>query len=74
MATTLTIPEWQGAGLTHAEFLEYGDKTLAAYVAVGLEDINLTAIGMQLTAALDDLRKAARWSPSFSTARRISGR
>ena len=65
MATTLTIPEWQGSGLTHAEFLEYGDKTLAAYVAVGLEDINLTAIGMQLTAALDDLRKAVRRQSAY---------
>ena len=56
MATNLTIPEWQGSGLTHAEFLEYADSSLAAYVAVGLSEINLTAIGMQLTEALDELR------------------
>ena len=51
MSTKLTIPEWVGSALTNGAFLDYADSTLAAYVAVGLEDINLTAIGMQLTAA-----------------------
>ena len=51
MATNLTIPDWTGNRLTHGSFLNYVDSTLAAYVAVGLEDINLTAIGMQLPEA-----------------------
>ena len=58
MATRLTIPEWTGTQLTNGSFLNYADSTLAAYVAVGLGDINLTTIGMQLTEALDSLRLA----------------
>ena len=65
MGTKLTIPEWVGSSLTNGAFLDYADRSLAAYVAVGLGDINLTAIGMQLTAAVDDLRKAVRRQSAY---------
>ncbi len=65
MSTKLTIPEWVGSALTNGAFLDYADRSLAAYVAVGLEEINLTALGMQLTAALDDLRKAVKRQAAY---------
>ena len=65
MATNLTIPEWTGNRLTHGSFLDYSDSVLAAYVGVGLDQINLTAIGMQLTKAIDDLRLAVNRQHAF---------
>ena len=58
MGTKLTIPEWVGSSLTNGAFLDYGDRSLAAYVAVGLDQISLTDIGTKLTEALDNLRLA----------------
>jgi len=65
MSTPLTIPEWVGSTLTHGAFLLYADKVLAAYVGVGLDQINLTAIGMQLTEAIDVMRLAVNRQRSF---------
>ena len=70
MGTKLTIPEWVGSTLTNGAFLDYADRSLAAYVAVGLDQISMTDIGMKLTEAVDDLRLAVNRQKRRSTRRR----
>ena len=65
MGTKLTIPEWVGSTLTNGAFLDYADRSLAAYVAVGLDQISMTDIGMKLTEAVDDLRLAVNRQKAF---------
>ena len=49
MATKLMIPEWVGSTLTNGAFLDYAERSLAAYVAEGLDALSLTDVGMKLT-------------------------
>ena len=65
MATKLTIPEWVGWSLTNGSFLKYAENVLAAYVAEGLPELQLTAVGMQLTEAVDALKLAVNRQSAY---------
>ena len=58
MATKLMIPEWVGSTLTNGAFLDYAERSLAAYVAEGLDALSLTDVGMKLTEAVDSFKLA----------------
>ena len=65
MGTKLTIPEWVGSTLTNGAFLDYAERSLAAYVAEGLDAISLTAIGMKLTESVDALKLAVNRQSAY---------
>ena len=59
------IPEWIGNRLTNGAFHDYAAAVRDAYVGVGLEDINLTALGMKLVEAVDALHLAIKRQAAF---------
>ena len=65
MSTKLTIPEWVGSTLTNGAFLDYAERSLAAYVEQGLDVLCLTEIGMKLTESVDDLKLAVNRQSAF---------
>ena len=65
MGTKLTIPEWVGSTLTNGAFLDYAERSLAAYVEQGFEPLSLTAIGMKLTESVDALKLAVNRQSAF---------
>ena len=65
MGTKLTIPEWVGSTLTNGAFLDYAERSLAAYVAEGLDAISLAAIGMKLTESVDALKLAVNRQSAY---------
>ena len=65
MCTKLTIPEWVGSTLTNGAFLDYAERSLAAYVAEGLDAISLAAIGMKLTESVDALKLAVNRQSAY---------
>ena len=65
METDLTIPEYVGWNLTNGAFLDYAAATRDAYVGIGLEDLSLTAIGMQLIEAVDTFRLAVNRQSAY---------
>ena len=65
MATKLTIPEWVGSTLTNGAFLDYAERSLAAYVEQGLDVLCLTEIGMKLTESVDDLKLAVNRQSAY---------
>lgn len=65
MGTRLTIPEWVGSTLTNGAFLDYAERTLAVYVAVGLDAISLTQVGTDLTAAVDAFKLAVNRQTAY---------
>ena len=64
-STKLTIPEWVGSTLTNGAFLDYAERSLAAYVAEGLDAISLTEIGMKLTESVDALKLAVNRQSAY---------
>ena len=65
MATKLMIPEWVGSTLTNGAFLDYAERSLAAYVAEGLDALSLTDIGMKLTEAVDSFKLAVNRQSAY---------
>ena len=65
MCTKLTIPEWVGSTLTNGAFLDYAERSLAAYVAEGFDAISLAAIGMKLTESVDALKLAVNRQSAY---------
>ena len=65
MATKLIIPEWVGSTLTNGAFLDYAERSLAAYVAEGLDALSLTDIGMKLTEAVDSFKLAVNRQSAY---------
>lgn len=65
MDTKLMIPEWVGSTLTNAAFLDYSENVRDVYVGVGLDQINLTAVGMQLIEAVDKLHAAIKRQTAY---------
>ena len=65
MDTDQVIPEWTGNRLTNGAFLDYANAVRDAYVGVGLDEINLTALGMQLVEAVDALHLAVKRQSAF---------
>ena len=65
MSEPMEIPEWVGSTLTNGAFLDYAAATRDAYVGIGLEDLSLTAIGMQLIEAVDTFRLAVNRQSAY---------
>ncbi len=65
MSTKLTIPEWVGSTLTNGAFLDYAERSLAAYVEQGFDVLCLTEIGMKLTEAVDNLKLAVNRQSAY---------
>ena len=59
------ISDWIGYSLTNGAFHDYAAAVRDAYVGVGLEEINLTAIGMKLIEAVDALHLAIKHQAAF---------
>ena len=65
MSKQQMIPEWVGSTLTNGAFLDYAENVRDVYVGVGLEEINLAAVGAQLIAAVDKLHAAIKRQSAY---------
>lgn len=65
MSKQQMIPEWVGSTLTNGAFLDYAENVRDVYVGVGLDEINLTAVGAQLIAAVDKLHAAVNRQSAY---------
>ncbi len=65
MAENQEIPEWVGGHLTNGAFLDYASNVRDIYVGIGLADLSLTAVGMQLIQSIDKLHTAVNRQAAY---------
>ncbi len=65
MATRLVIPEWIGSTLTNGAFLDYAERSLAAYSEQGFDALSLMEIGQQLTDAINTFKLAVNRESAY---------
>ena len=65
MSKRMKIPEWIGSDLMNGTFLRYAENVRDIYVGIGLADLSLTAVGMQLIEAIDKLHTAVNRESAY---------